>query len=227
MAGLTKTQVTYTCTTTAPRYVGVVLDTSGEGKVKVPDSANGIPVGVIANDEQLVAGRPISVQIDGYVDILAGEDIAIGDEVILGVGGKVVKASTIASGTANILGVAETAGVLNGKVTVRIEKKAKEVIPVVPEIPVLPVYPTGIAIKTPPTKTTYTTSDTLDLAGLVVTLTLSDNTTLDVEPDRFAIRGIATHPANGASLATPVASVQIACVVGAGTVGIAQDITVS
>lgn len=207
MAGLTKTQVTYVCTTTGPRYTGVVLDTSGEGKVKTPDAANGIPVGVITNDEQLVAGRPISVQIDGYVEVLAGGDIAIGDEVILGVGGKVVKASTITSGTVNVLGVAETAGVLNSKVTVRVEKKAKVI-----DVYVVPTYVTGIAVKTAPTKVAFTTAETLDLAGMVVTLTKSDATTEDVEFANFGIKGIATLPVQGSALTTANEAVTVAYV---------------
>ena len=59
---------------------------------------------------------------------------------------------------------------------------------------------TDISIKTPPAKLTYTEGDTLDLTGLVVTLTRSDGTEEDVELADFAANGIATAPVNGATL---------------------------
>ena len=41
-------------------------------------------------------------------------------------------------------------------------------------------FPTGIAVTTPPTKTTYTAGEQLSTAGMVVTATFSDNTTKDI-----------------------------------------------
>jgi hypothetical protein len=54
---------------------------------------------------------------------------------------------------------------------------------------------TGIAIKTQPTKLIYTHGDTLDLAGLVVTLTHDDTTTEDVAAASFADKNITANPA--------------------------------
>jgi len=44
------------------------------------------------------------------------------------------------------------------------------------------VTTTGIAVTTPPTKTTYFAGDTLNPSGIVVTATLSDSTTVPVNP---------------------------------------------
>jgi len=55
----------------------------------------------------------------------------------------------------------------------------------------------GIAIKTQPAKLTYTHGDTLDLAGLVVTLTHDDTTTEDVAAADFADSNITANPAHG------------------------------
>lgn len=41
-------------------------------------------------------------------------------------------------------------------------------------------FPTGIAVTTPPTKTTYTAGERLDLAGIVITANFSDRTTKDI-----------------------------------------------
>ncbi|WKY44365.1 InlB B-repeat-containing protein [Eubacteriaceae bacterium ES2] len=68
---------------------------------------------------------------------------------------------------------------------------------------------TGVTVKTVPTKTTYSEGQTLDLSGLVVTLTKSDTSTEDVEYADFASKGLTTSPANGATLATTDTSVTI------------------
>jgi hypothetical protein len=59
---------------------------------------------------------------------------------------------------------------------------------------------TDISIKTPPAKLTYTEGDTLDLTGLVVTLTRSDGASEDVALDDFDANCITTAPVNGATL---------------------------
>jgi len=59
----------------------------------------------------------------------------------------------------------------------------------------------AIAIKSPPTKLTYTHGDTLDLAGMVVTLTYDDTTTEDVAAANFTVKGITTSPSGGDNLA--------------------------
>ncbi len=68
---------------------------------------------------------------------------------------------------------------------------------------------TGVAVKTPPTKVTYIAGETLDLAGLVVTLTKSDASTQDVAFADFAANGITTNKVNGAVLEVTDTSVVI------------------
>ena len=65
-----------------------------------------------------------------------------------------------------------------------------------------PVTVTGISIKTAPTKVTYNAGETLDLTGLVVTLTKSDSSSEDVALENFVANGITASPANQAILAT-------------------------
>ncbi len=59
---------------------------------------------------------------------------------------------------------------------------------------------TGIAVKTQPADLTYTAGQTLDLDGLVVTLTYNDSTTLDVDYEDFSYMGITANPAHGTAL---------------------------
>jgi len=58
----------------------------------------------------------------------------------------------------------------------------------------------GIAIKTQPAKLTYTHGDTLDLTGLVLTLTHDDTTAEDIAAASFAAKNITANPATGNSL---------------------------
>ena len=58
----------------------------------------------------------------------------------------------------------------------------------------------SIAIKTQPTKLTYTHGDTLDLTGLAVTLTHDDSTTEDVVAASFEAKNITADPSAGNSL---------------------------
>jgi len=59
---------------------------------------------------------------------------------------------------------------------------------------------TNIAIKTQPSKLDYTHGNTLDLAGLMVTLTNDDSTTEDVAAANFADKNITATPAAGDNL---------------------------
>ena len=56
---------------------------------------------------------------------------------------------------------------------------------------------TDIVIKTQPAKLVYTHGDTLDLEGLVVTLTYEDTTTEDVGAADFTVKNITANPAQG------------------------------
>jgi uncharacterized repeat protein (TIGR02543 family) len=62
---------------------------------------------------------------------------------------------------------------------------------------------TGMAIKTQPAKLTYTHGDSLDLTGLVVTMTHDDTTTEDVSAVNFASKNITVNPVQGDSLVYP------------------------
>jgi len=58
----------------------------------------------------------------------------------------------------------------------------------------------SIAIKTQPTKLSYTHGDTLNLTGLVVTLTHDDSSTEDVAAGNFVTKNITANPAHGNNL---------------------------
>lgn len=77
------------------RYTGVTYGTI-EGSVKIPTVANVKFVGVVDNDQRIIAalgaggdqtGRDVAVQISGYGMITASGAITYGDELILAVGG--------------------------------------------------------------------------------------------------------------------------------------------
>ena len=61
---------------------------------------------------------------------------------------------------------------------------------------VIPVV-SSIAVKTAPTKTAYSVSETLDLTGLVITVTYTDSDTEDLA---YTADGVVCSPANGATL---------------------------
>ena len=65
-------------------------------------------------------------------------------------------------------------------------------------------FPTGISVSAPPAKTTYTAGQALDLAGLTVTATYSDNTTEDIT-DQCTIT-----PASGTILYEQTTKIDIA-----------------
>ena len=58
----------------------------------------------------------------------------------------------------------------------------------------------GIEIKTAPTKTTYIEGEPLELTGLVITLTRTDESTEDIAFADFSTKGISTNPEDGAVL---------------------------
>jgi len=63
-----------------------------------------------------------------------------------------------------------------------------------------PATVTNMVIKDQPTNLTYTHGQTLNLTGLVVTLSYSDSTSADIPLGSFAANGLTTLPANGATL---------------------------
>jgi hypothetical protein len=58
----------------------------------------------------------------------------------------------------------------------------------------------GITIKTAPTKTEYIEDEHLDLSGMVITLTRTDESTEDIAFADFSTKGISTNPEDGAVL---------------------------
>ncbi len=70
-------------------------------------------------------------------------------------------------------------------------------VEVIPEEPTGPAVLESIAVTTPPNKTTYTVGETLDLAGLVITATFSDDSTATVVATEYT-----TTPDSGSTLST-------------------------
>lgn len=62
----------------------------------------------------------------------------------------------------------------------------------------------AIAVKTQPSKLTYTAGETLDLAGLAATLTYNDTSTLDVALADFEANSITANPEHGTGMAVAV-----------------------
>jgi uncharacterized protein YjdB len=68
----------------------------------------------------------------------------------------------------------------------------------------------SISVKTAPTKTAYNTGETLDLAGMEITVTYSDSTTEDIAYANFVARGITTSPEQGDTI-TASGDVTVTC----------------
>jgi hypothetical protein len=99
-----------------------------EGYCAKPTVDNAVPLGVVDEDQVInntihqygdLTDKDIDVTIEGIVAVKLSGAINYGDRVILGAGG-VVKAVPSASGTYNILGFAEKAGVDGDVIYVRI-----------------------------------------------------------------------------------------------------------
>jgi hypothetical protein len=83
---------------------------------------------------------------------------------------------------------------------------------------------TGISIKNQPSNLAYTHGNTLNLTGLVVTLTYSDTTTEDVSFADFASKSITATPAHGGSLSHTAHNGQpVAVQYGVGGLGFEQN----
>lgn len=97
-------------------------------EVEVPEEDNLLPVGIVTYQYEDRDGGTVAVQLDRIGELTAAENIAFGDEIIVGVGGKAKLASGLATGTvANILGEAQNTVVAGDKVQVLIRPKAKTV----------------------------------------------------------------------------------------------------
>ena len=86
---------------------------------------------------------------------------------------------------------------------------------------------TGIAVKTQPNDLTYTAGETLDLNGLVVTLTYSDESTLEVGYEDFIYMGITAEPAQGTTLSVADHHGQPIVVTCNGQTASTEDLTVT
>ena len=83
---------------------------------------------------------------------------------------------------------------------------------------------TKVMVKiTTPDKTTYTEGETLDLTGLVVTLTKSDSTNVDVNLEDFVANDLTVSPTEG----TPLATADVNVVVTHGASGLNADYVIT
>lgn len=82
-------------------------------------------------------------------------------------------------------------------------------IPVTILVTEKPVTVTSVTVKTAPAKTAYTEGETLNLAGLVIILHKSNNTTEEVAYDDFGTRGITAAPADKTKLSASDTSVTV------------------
>jgi hypothetical protein len=86
---------------------------------------------------------------------------------------------------------------------------------------------TSITVKTQPTKLTYTAGETLDLAGLIATLTYNDGSTVDVAYAQFGANGITANPDQGTTMEVAIHNGQaiiLTCITHTATTG---NLTVS
>lgn len=109
---------------TVGMYQAVVYGTEA-GTVEVPEEDNQRPVGVVTYQYEDRDGGTVAVQLDRVVVIVAAEDIAFGEDVIVAVGGKGKPAKGLAAGTvAHVLGEAQNSASAGQDVRILIAKKA-------------------------------------------------------------------------------------------------------
>lgn len=110
-------------------YRGVEL--TGENEMKKPVAENAIPLGVVDNDQSLdipyqasgdQTGRQVAVKLEGIAELELSEAVAVGDRVVLEVGGFGKPATALTAGTvANVLGFAEKGGEAGDVIPVRMQ----------------------------------------------------------------------------------------------------------
>lgn len=101
---------------------------SNDYEVEVPKEDNKVPVGVVTYQYEDRDGATVAVQLDRIAEVVAAENIAYGDEVIVAAGGKAKRAQGLATGTvANILGEAQNTVNAGDKVQVLIRPRAKTI----------------------------------------------------------------------------------------------------
>jgi PGF-pre-PGF domain-containing protein len=112
--------------------------------------------------------------------------------------GKQFKSITVKSGPGKRI---ETSVQSPGNVyTFTMPEKAVTVTVELEDSPVSAVTVTGIEVSKPPAKESYIEGETLNLTDLVVRLTKSNDSTVDVAFKDFAANGLVTNPANGSTL---------------------------
>lgn len=98
---------------------------SNPREVQVPENDNLVPVGVVTYQYEDRDGGSVAVQLDRIVEIVAAEDIAFGEDVIVAAGGKAKRAEGLAAGTkANVLGEAHNSATAGQLVQVLVAKKS-------------------------------------------------------------------------------------------------------
>lgn len=108
-------------------YRGVEL--TGEDQCKKPVADNVVPLGVVDNDQRQdipyqasgdQSGRQVAVKLEGTALIELAGTVAVGDRIVLAIGGFAKAATELAPSTvANVLGFAEKAGVAGDVIPVR------------------------------------------------------------------------------------------------------------
>jgi hypothetical protein len=97
-------------------------------EVQVPETDNLRPVGIVTYQYEDRDGGTVAVQLDRIGEIVAAEDIAFGEDVIVAAGGKAKRAAGLTAGTvANVLGEAQNTVTAGGLVQVLIRPKVYEV----------------------------------------------------------------------------------------------------
>lgn len=108
-------------------YTGVVM--SGENECIKPTADNQLPLGVVDNDERLddplraggdQTGKQVAVKLEGIAMLRLAEPVAVGERVILAVGGEGKTITGLTAGTvAEVLGFAEKDGQAGDVIPVR------------------------------------------------------------------------------------------------------------
>lgn len=97
-------------------------------EVEVPEEDNLPCVGIVTYQYEDRDGGTVAVQLDRIAEIVAAENIAFGQDVIVAAGGKAKKAAGLTAGTqAFVLGEAQNTVVAGQNVQVLIRPKVYEV----------------------------------------------------------------------------------------------------
>ncbi|BCJ94193.1 hypothetical protein acsn021_17620 [Anaerocolumna cellulosilytica] len=213
---------------------GIVRNKQGtavmsEGNIMVSENAlitaaTGVAVKINSKNSKFILSGGI---VFSYFDM--GSIIPMGVYVLPNLGTPIVEdtgtmvqwektngVNTYTAGTSNDIMVLKSNAtakwaIINNVSGIMVKSSTNSVFIPVPEVTLEPVAVTveSIQIKSAPAKTTYQAGDTLNLSGLVVTLTMSDGSSEDVSFFGFEKKGITTNPSHGDILDTESTIVHI------------------